>query len=87
MTGVQTCALPIYDIQAGMYDFSRDYSRYDKEFKGWLTISGYEAYLPLNAVAEAGDYCLKIFGDYEINENSGNFGSGTVRTFREIASG
>ena len=77
----------IHDIQAGMYDFSRDYSRYDKEFEGWLTISGYEAYLPLNAVAEAGDYCLKIFGDYEINENSGNFGSGTVRTFREIASG
>lgn len=75
----------IRSIQAGIYDFCKDYAPYADVFKGWLTISGREAYLPLDALAGAKEYCIKFLGDYRINKYTGNFDTNTKsRTFKEI---
>lgn len=75
----------IRSIQAGIYDFCKDYAPYEACFKDWLTISGREAYIPLDALAGAKEYCIKLLGNYIINKNMGIFDSEQRnQTFRQI---
>lgn len=75
----------IRSIQAGIYDFCKDYAPYDRDFKDWLKISGREAYIPLDALAGAKEYCVRFLGDYKIHEHAGIFDERRCsRTFRQI---
>lgn len=74
----------IRQIQRGILDFCGDYMEYSRIFGSWLEICGQEAYLPLDALAEARSYCLKLLGNYEINENCGMLSKGETRRFADI---
>lgn len=73
----------IQDIQNGIYDFCRDFYPYSVKFPRWLEINGQEAYLPLNGLAEAKEYCMELLGEYEIDKNPGNDQAG-IKKFKEI---
>ncbi len=78
----------IHSIQAGIIDFCKDYAPYAKAFQGWLTVSGREAYLPLDALAEAKEYCIKFLGGYRINKYAGMYDQNMKsRTFKQIVTG
>lgn len=71
-------------IQKGIYDFAADYSHYQKIFGACMELSGREAYMPIDALAKDKKYCLKLLGNYEINEMSGMFDTMHVRRFQDI---
>lgn len=71
-------------IQQGIYDFAMDYISYERKFGNVLTISGLEAYMPVDGLAEDKKYCMDLLGEYRVNENSGIFDKENTRTFREI---
>lgn len=61
----------LQEIQQGIYDFVRQYDRFQRKFKDIMDIAGQEAYIPFTRLAEAKSYCLKLLGEYEINNNAG----------------
>lgn len=72
------------DIQRGIYDFAKDYFTYERKFGNILIMSGLEVYMPVEALAEAGKYCLHFLGKYKVNENSGIFEKENTRTFWRV---
>lgn len=74
----------IKDIQKGIYDFATDYFKYESKFGSLLNICGQEAYIPIHALGCNKKYCLKLLGDYKMNESAGNFDKNRKRTFLEI---
>lgn len=71
-------------IQKGIYEFAADYSAFQKIFGECMELCGREAYMPIDALAKDKKYCLKLLGDYEVNEMSGMFCTRQVRRFKDI---
>lgn len=73
----------IENLQCGIMDFVRDYAKYWKCFGAVLEICGQEAYIPIDSLAKAKKICMKLFGNYEVNENPGIFEEKMKRTYKE----
>lgn len=74
----------IEKIQKGILDFISIYSYYEKEFGRVLEISGDEAYCPIAFFMENINYCVKLLGDYHINQSLGIFDDDRAKTFEVI---
>ncbi len=74
----------IADIQDGICEFAEDYCTYQKVFSSWLDVCGQEAYLPFDAIARDKAYCIKLLGDYEVNETTGIYEKAAVRRLKDI---
>lgn len=74
----------ILQVQEGMLDFSREYFSLQKIFGVILDVSGYEAYLPFDALLQNKRYCVELMGNYEITEDTGVFSELKRRTFKDV---
>lgn len=61
------------DIQCGILDFVKTYHNLLGEYRKYINISPYTAYLPLYHALSDEKYIKKLFGNYEMNLMAGTF--------------